>query len=345
MKIAGVAAAFPDRKVSNEQVIDLIKQKTSRFEGDLKQALRKVALTLKYIGVKERRWMSEKDYSFDYIEQAVNTALDRAGLNKQSVDLLIFASVDKRLLEPGQSFFVAKAMGMKCECFDLTEGCGGWVRATHICQSYLKTGVYKNVLLVTAEFAAHENQALSFNYELRREEDLEWAFAAFSVGEGATATVLTGEGDSWIYDNRTMPEWCTHCVAPVWGDDDHVMKYGESSMAGKGMYRFFSASRLMHELSIGIVQDMIEENPVPVEDLRIFIPHTQSLSGWKEIQRNLNKDIPYTYLLPEYGNLVNNSMPAGIALAYESENLNRGDKVAGLMTAAGMSFTSYNLTF
>lgn len=55
MKIAGVAAAFPERRVTNDHVLDLIKENSSSFEGNLDRTLRKVGLTLNYIGIKERR--------------------------------------------------------------------------------------------------------------------------------------------------------------------------------------------------------------------------------------------------------------------------------------------------
>ncbi|MCG8536254.1 MAG: hypothetical protein MI808_14295 [Pseudomonadales bacterium] len=345
MKIAGVAAAFPERRVTNDHVLDLIKENSSSFEGNLDRTLRKVGLTLNYIGIKERRWLGEKDHSFEYTEQAVQSAMKRAGVGKDDIDLLIFASVDKRVAEPGMSFFVAKALGMKCECFDITEGCGGWVRATRIAQSYLKTGEFQTILIVTAEYTAHENQALHLNYCLKDEADLDWAFSAYTVGEGSTATVMTADENDWTYDNRSYPEWCTHCLAPLWHEDAQTMQYGESSMSGKGMHKFVSEAKVMQELSFDLVQSMIVDNAIPIAEVDLFVPHTQTLTVWKDFQRNLKMEIPYTFLLPEYGNLVNNSMAAGIALAYDEKRLQRGQNVAGLMTAAGMSFTMYNFRF
>ena len=82
-----------------------------------------------------------------------------------------------------------------------------------------------------------------------------------------------------------------------------------------------------------------------MEDVDLFIPHTQTLTAWKEIEQALDKKINYQFLLPEYGNLVNNSIPSGIALAEQEGRLKRGDTVAAMMTAAGMSYTLYNFVY
>ena len=346
MKIAGVSAAFPSRKVSNQEVLDLIKQQSPDFDGDIDRAIRRIGLSLKYIGIKERRWLGEKDFAFDYTEAAINKALDQAGLAADSIDLLIFTSVDKRVAEPGMSFFIAKAMGMNCECFDITEGCGGWVRSTRIAQAYLNAGIYKNVLIVTAEYTNHEGEPLFSNFSLNNVEELDWAFASYTVGEGSTATILNKDDEDWYYENISKPEWADLCMAPLDEDNPQVLQMNEVSMEGKGKYRFVSYSQKMHELSFDLVQDMVLNNRALVADeVDLFIPHTQTLTVWKDLEKTLGYKLPYIYLLPEYGNLVNNSMAAGLSVALEQGRLKRGDNVSGLMTAAGMSFTLFNFNY
>ena len=67
---------------------------------------------------------------FAHTDQVINEALRRANMSRDDIDLLIYTGLDKRVAEPGQSFFIAKAMGMlRAQCFDITEGCGSWTRA------------------------------------------------------------------------------------------------------------------------------------------------------------------------------------------------------------------------
>ncbi|MBI2732193.1 MAG: 3-oxoacyl-ACP reductase, partial [Aquabacterium sp.] len=146
MHIAGVAFAYPERTVSNTDMLQIVAdQSREGFQGDLNAALQTIEFYLNYIGSVNRHWLAEGEQAFTYTERAINQALAQAGLEKDDIDLLIHASVDKRVIEPAMAFFVAKAMGMhKTQCFDVTEACGSWTRATQIAQAFLASGQFKN---------------------------------------------------------------------------------------------------------------------------------------------------------------------------------------------------------
>ncbi|MGC4059629.1 MAG: 3-oxoacyl-[acyl-carrier-protein] synthase III C-terminal domain-containing protein [Aquabacterium sp.] len=348
MNISGVAFACPDRTVSNAEMLQIVAdQSKDGFEGDLDAALQTIAHYLHYIGSVNRHWLDQGEQGFKYTERAINEALDKAGLHKDDIDLLIHASVDKRVIEPAMAFFVAKAMGMdKTQCFDVTEACGSWTRATQIAQSFLATGLFRNILIVTAEYASHEGQPLSKNHKLSKMADLEWAFASYTVGEGSTATVLTADdAKPWRFDNRTFTQWADLCMSPIVEDDLETMRLNKLSMAGKGCMRFMSYGKKMQDNTIGDLEEMMRENPIPVNEVDLFIPHTNTLTAWRDLEKRLGVKVPYMFMLPEYGNLVTNSVPAALAVAEQEGRLERGHKVTALMTAAGMSYTRYNFVY
>lgn len=347
MHISGIAAAFPKRQVTNDEVVELIRANSEKtFDGDLEKTLKTIGVMLKKTGTKTRHWLGKTDTAFEYTEKAVMAALDKAQLHVDDIDLLIYASVDKRVIEPGMGFLTAKALGMTTtQCFDVTEGCGGWVRATQLAQLYLDAGIHKHILIVTGEYGIHDS-ALSNNLCIEKYDDLQWALAAYTVGEGSTATVLTADPEKpWEHVNRSLPQLADLCIVPCYDDDPQVMRMKDVNIAGKGQYRFVSYAQQMHEQSFALVCDMLVNNGIDPEDMDLFIPHTQSVNPWKQLQKSLDKAIPFSFLLPEYGNLANNSMPAAIALAAEAGRIQRGDKICGLMTAAGMSFTIFNLIY
>ncbi|HET8869888.1 MAG TPA: 3-oxoacyl-[acyl-carrier-protein] synthase III C-terminal domain-containing protein [Aquabacterium sp.] len=348
MHISGVSFAFPQRTVSNEEMLQIVAdQSREGFQGDLNVALQTIEHYLNYIGSKNRHWLAEGEQAFTYTERAINEALDQAGLEKDDIDLLIHASVDKRVIEPAMAFFVAKAMGMhKTQCFDVTEACGSWTRATQIAQAFLASGEFKNVLIVTAEYASHEGQPLAQNHKLTSLADLEWAFASYTVGEGSTATVLTADDQKpWQFDNRTFTQYADLCMSPIIDDDLETMRLKDLSMAGKGRLRFMSYGKKMQDNTIKDLEEMMRENPIPVDEVDLFIPHTNTLTAWRDLEKRLGKKVPYLFMLPEYGNLVTNSVPAALATAQKEGRLERGHKVTALMTAAGMSYTRYNFVY
>lgn len=348
MHISGVAFAFPERTVSNSEIINIVSERSKdTFEGDLDAALQTIEFYLKYIGSENRHWLDKGEQSFTYTERAINEALAKAGLDKGDIDLLIHASVDKRVIEPAMSFFIAKGMGMdKTQCFDVTEACGSWTRATQIAQSFLASGLFKHILIVTAEYASHEGQPIAQNHQLNKMSDLEWAFASYTIGEGSTATVLSrDDAKPWAYENRTFTQWADLCMVPVNTEDGQTMNFNGISLAGKGALRFVSYGKKMQDNTINDLEEMMRENPIPVDELDLFIPHTNTLTAWHELEKRLDKKVPYMFMLPEYGNLVTNSMPAALATAEKEGRLERGHKVGALMTAAGMSYTCFNFAY
>lgn len=350
MKISGIAYAFPERVVSNQDIIQMVREGSeSSFDGNLGRALQSVNIYLNHIGAKNRRWLGTEDKAFDYTERAVNEALSQANLERSDIDLLIYASIDRRVLEPAMAFFVAKALGLhNAQCFDVTEACSSWTRATQVAQAFLEGGLYKNILIVTSEYVHHGVKDKIDSFKISDIEELEWAFSSFTVGEGSTATVLTKDASTpWVYHNRTMSDMADLCLIPLYDDDPQTMHMNHVSMAGRGKNRFVSYGREIQERSLSEIAKLMRENDLPADEVDLFIPHTQNMAWWRVIEKKLalEKPIPFFFLMPDYGNLVNNSIPSGIAMAIEQGRLKRGDKVSALMTAAGMSFTLYNFTY
>ena len=69
MKIAGVACAFPPRQVSNQDILQMVRERSEAgFEGDLDFTLQQVDFFLNYIGIKHRRWLGDSDFAFEYTD-------------------------------------------------------------------------------------------------------------------------------------------------------------------------------------------------------------------------------------------------------------------------------------
>jgi acyl-CoA:acyl-CoA alkyltransferase len=350
MHIAGISFAAPSQVVNNQDIQELIrKHSEGLYEGKLDRLLQTVGLFLNHIGAKERRWLAEGETSFDVTQRAVDQALSMAQLQRADIDLLIFASVDRRVLEPATANLMAKALGMPhVQCFDVVEACSSWIRATQIAQAFLELGMHQRIMVITAEYPHHGLPTDIEKFKISDANELEWAFPYFTVGEGSTATVLTHSTDQkWRYNNRTRSDLSDLCMFPLYEEHPQTSHLGSVSMVGQTPNRFMSFGREIQVQSLGVIVDMMRTNPIAPDKVDLFIPHTQNVSWWHTIEKKLGLDapVPYFFLMPEYGNLVSNSIPAGISLAREQGRLKRGDQVAGLMTAAGMSFTLMNLTY
>src|SRR6185503_7850353 len=83
--------------------------------------------------------------ALDTILAAMEDALSRAGMAPDDIDLLIYCGVGRGFLEPANSYFFARARGMKTtNCFDVTDACMSWVRAMQIAHLLLREGAFRN---------------------------------------------------------------------------------------------------------------------------------------------------------------------------------------------------------
>jgi 3-oxoacyl-[acyl-carrier-protein] synthase III len=299
MNIEGLASSFPERVVTNDEVIARLAHDSAATHepGALAQTLRVVSRCLEYTGIQTRRWLSPGESPFAHVETAVRRCLGQAGARATDVDALIFASVDRRVLEPGESFFIAKALGMReTQCFDILEACNGWSRAAHVADALIRTRQVRNVLVVTAEFTAHEREWVTSAYRLKSSADLEWAFPSYTLGESASATLFTADdGKPWSFDFRARPDFADACMLPLDDYPDVMTRMGHASKAGLGGKRFVSYGRRLHQAGFATGMELLGKYRELKDDVKIVIPHSHSQRCWVEAAGLLALDVPFYF--------------------------------------------------
>ena len=274
--------------------------------------------------------------------------MPRAGrVRAIDVDALIFASIDRRVLEPGESFFIAKALGMRAtQCFDILEACNGWSRAAQVADALIRARQLRSVLIVTAEFTAHEGEWITSSYGLKSSADLEWAFPSYTLGESASATLLTADdANPWHFDFRSRPECADVCMIPLDDYSDAMVRMGPTTKAGLGGRRFVSYGRRLHQAGFAIGLELLGNYRQLKDDVKIVIPHSHSRKAWIDAAHMLDLDVPFYFVYPTYGNLMTGSVPCALSLAIDEGRVERGDTVFALVPAAGMSLASYTFRY
>jgi 3-oxoacyl-[acyl-carrier-protein] synthase III len=349
VNIEGLASSFPERLVANDEVVARLEQGSADTHepGTLAQTLKVVSRCLEYTGIQTRRWLSPGESPFAHVDGAVRRCLAQAGVRATDVDALIFASVDRRVLEPGESFFIAKALGMReTQCFDILEACNGWSRTAHVAEALIRTRQVRNVLVVTAEFTAHEGEWVSSSYRLTSSADLEWAFPAYTLGESASATLLAADdGNPWSFDFRARPEFADACMLPLDDYPEPMTRMGSTTKAGRGGRRFVSYGRRLHQAGFATGMELLGKYRELKDDVKIVIPHSHSQRCWIDAADTLGLAIPFYFVYPRYGNLVTGSVPCALSLAIEEGRVERGDRVFAIVPAAGMSLASYTFRY
>jgi len=350
MKLESVAVSFPSRKLTNDDIVTLIEEESkSTFEGNLNKALRQISLLLGYTGANERHWLDKGEDRMDYIVDSVKKALKDGDCNKKDIDLLIYAGVDRRLRGLGDAILVAKAVGMKnIQCFDILDACMSWTTAVEAAYALLNNQGYKHIMVVSAEFnQTRENgPAYPAIFRLRNLEQLEWTFPGFTVGEAATATILSHyPGSKWEFSFSTRSDLADLCTIPLPGYESYCAL--SDKIGRNGPYRFTSFGREMYEYgkpeAVNVFRELSKK--VPIEDIKAIFPHTSSKRDWDTGAKEVGVEKLLYNIYPEYGNVVSASVPAGMALAIQEGRIKRGDRIAGWVASAGMSFAAYSFIY
>jgi 3-oxoacyl-[acyl-carrier-protein] synthase III len=340
MIIESVAASLPERVVCNEEVVDLIRFNSKRFDGDLRRATRIVHTLLDRSGLITRHWQSQGEKPFDHLAQAISSAMHGSSLRYADVDLLIYVGVGS-FRERVNSYMVAKVLGfLKAECFDLMDACMSWTRAIHLVDSLFKTRRYRNALIVNAEFNMTSGGPLfPANFSLESAAQLDHVLPSYTIGEAATATLLRPD----LWDNfkiafRSKPELADLCTIPDPGFEQFCRLTDATGKLGVGRFTALGAE-LHHHLDQEIPH-LLSSAGVKVDEADIVFTHTSSSADWHRAGAKNGFAEKIYHMYPYTGNVVSASIPAALAEARKEGRLETGDRAMFLMGSAGMSFAA-----
>src|SRR5690606_10405483 len=139
-RISGLGYFLPDNVVTND---DLTKIMDTSDEWIQERT-----------GILERRWVvpGSGETTSSMGVKAAKVAIDRAGIDKNDIDFIIFATLSPDYYFPGPGVLVQRELGIKTVgALDIRNQCSGFVYALSIADQYIKTGMYKNILVIGSE--------------------------------------------------------------------------------------------------------------------------------------------------------------------------------------------------
>jgi 3-oxoacyl-[acyl-carrier-protein] synthase III len=347
MKIVGISHQYPSKVVTNADICEIIKNRSKFYEKEnLDLSVKMVDRLFKLSGAKERRWLEHGEPWFPYVKRACENAMTDAQLSPGEIDCVIYCSIYKTVLEPSMSSLIGKSLGLlHASCFDVNEACGSWVRAVSFAQLLLKAGEYKKILLITNEAFANDICYGTGTLNFKSVQDLDWAFPSFTLGASVTATIFVDSSEDWKIRYGADNSFSDYVLLPLDWPTDIEHTIGEVSSKGQGANIFSCRGSALQNESIDYVSQFLNVDREALIDSDIFLPHTHSYTVYVTILKNIQVDIKPYPLFPKFGNIVTNSLPAGIADAISNGKIKRGSKVFMFMTASGLSLSTLSFIF
>lgn len=290
-------------------------------------------------GIKERRHVvrGDGDTTTTMGVKAAKIAIERAGIDKDDIDFIVFATLSPDYYFPGPGVLVQRDLGIKTVgALDVRNQCSGFVYAVSIADQYIKTGMYKNVLVIGSELHSHgldmttRGRGVSVIFGdgagaaiLTREED---------TTKGILSTHLHSEGQHAEELSLIAPGMGNRWVTDIMEDNDPNDESYFPHM--NGQFVFKNAVVRFSE----VIVEGLEKNKLKATDIDLLVPHQANLRISQFIQKKfqLSDDQVFNNIM-KYGNTTAASIPIALTEAWEEGKVKSGDVV--VLAAFGSGFT------
>lgn len=322
-KITGLGFYVPDNVVTND---DLSKIMDTNDEWIQERT-----------GIKERRHIIRgQDTTTSMGVKAAKIAIERSEISNDDIDFIIFATISPDYYFPGPGVELQKELGLKTiGALDIRNQCSGFVYALSIADQFIKTGMYKNILVVASEV-----QSLGLDITTRGRG------VSVIFGDGAGAVVVSrSNDDSRILSTHLHSEgehakelavlapgmggrWITDILADNNPDDESYFPYMNGQFVFKHAVVRFSE----------VINEGLQANNLQVSDIDMLIPHQANLRISQFIQKKFGlTDDQVFNNIQKYGNTTAASIPIALTEAWEQGKIKKGDTI--VLAAFGSGFT------
>lgn len=339
-----VVVALPSRCVTNEDVLlEIARESPKTREAERAAAIVDRALTS--IGTRQRYWLDSGETSLDVTLKACRDALASAQ-GEGAIDAVIYASVFSEIVEPAAANLIAARLGLhEAEAFDMKAACDGWMKALKVANAMISSGIYRRVLIVNSEFSLVPGYAIRPHlFSLSSPDELQWRLPAYTIGEAATATIVSGDANTeqWSFTTTTRNELNDLCSVT----SQFYKRVSETDKLAKdGPGWFTSWAGDLSAAGVPLAVDTFRRSGIKAESVDILFTHASGTKDWKNIAGQIGLQQQLYDIHPRCGNLVSASVPAAMALAIADGRLNRGDKVAALVASAGMCASAVQFAY
>ncbi|HXK60905.1 MAG TPA: 3-oxoacyl-[acyl-carrier-protein] synthase III C-terminal domain-containing protein [Acidobacteriota bacterium] len=338
MKILSIAYALPSKKVTNEDLIEeILERNRGRMAESERESLRaRLNRFFAMSGSQTRFHRDNGERAIDLALRAGNEALEKAGVSREDVDLLIYAGVGRGWVEPATAnLFQSELKLRSATCFDVLDACASWIRSLAIAKTFLAQKVHKLIMILNCECNFREYA----NFDIANAQDLENSFSAFTIGEAATATLVTSreDEDDSFFSFKTWGEKHGLCKIALPNADDFSPSNGNGHTL-KPMAFFTAPSELLSFTIRKLVSHYKESEALASRFYDLIVGHAVSVSSTARAVALMSLDPSRVFdTHARFGNTVSASLPLGLAVAEQEGRLTRGMRVLLVMGSAGVT--------
>ena len=321
-KVVGLGHHVPERVITNEYLST--KMDTSN------------EWIIERTGIRERRWMDPaKDTVANMAAKATRMALERAKLTEKDIDFIVLATITPDYFFPGSGVLLQRELGLdgSIAALDIRNACSGFIYALSVADQFIKTGMYKTVLVIGGEI---QSTALDITTRGRN--------TAVIFGDGAGACILQAASKQGILsthlhsDGRFAEELYVKDPGSSRPHEerqpDQILDTSTFKVVMNGNQVFKHAVVRFKE----VIEEALHVNGFKPEDITLLVPHQANLRISQFIQEKLGLSDAQVYNnIMRYGNTTAASIPIALSEAWAEGKIKENDLIC--LAAFGSGFT------
>ena len=326
-RIAGVGHYVPENVVTNDDLAAIMDTSDEWIQ--------------ERTGIKERRWVPEGSEDTPSVmgTKAAKKAIANAGIKPEDIDFIIFATLSPDYYFPGPGVMVQEQLGLdNIGALDVRNQCSGFVYGLSVADQFIRTGTYKNILLIGSEL-----------HSLGLDKTTRGRGVTVIFGDGAGAVVLQpteeeGKGllTSHLHSegkhakelaliSPSTSDWVDGIIAK--NDPEDISYYPYMN----GNFVFKHAVTRFQE----VIYEALQATGYKPEDIDMLIPHQANLRISQFIQAKMKLPAEKVFNnIMKYGNTTAASIPIALSEAVEQNRIKDGDLVCFAAFGSGFTWAS-----
>jgi 3-oxoacyl-[acyl-carrier-protein] synthase III len=322
--IAGTGSCLPDRLLTNDDLAQMVDTNDEWITART--------------GIKQRHIAHNSETTAVLATQAARKALEAAKVEPCDVDMIIVGTITPEMVFPATACFVQDELGAKnASAFDVTAACSGFLYALSIGTEFIRSGNYKNVLVIGAETLSKIT-----NYHDRA--------SCILFGDGAGAALLQRS------EEQNVGVLCNKLGADGSGWKSlNCQAYGSRHPVGKpledeAMAYMYINGREVYQLAvrriIETMQACLDDAGLKTSDIKKFIPHQMNARIIESVAKRMDFTDEQIFInIDKIGNTSAASIPIALDECVRAGQISRGDKIVMVAFGAGLTWAGSVVSF
>jgi len=337
-KIAGIGMYVPEKVVTNNE----LKQYMDTDDQWIQERT----------GIQERHYAHRTEETTTTMAvEAASIAIKRAGISAADIDFIVFATLSPDYYFPGCGVLLQRAMKTKdIGALDVRNQCSGFLYALSVADQFIKTGMYKNILVVGSE---KHSFGLDFTTRGRN------ISVIFGDGAGAVVLQATENEQSGILSTHLHSDGESAEILAMYNPGTHANHWAEKNYAAfdeaeigqmfmshtmidqAQNFPFMDGQSVFKKAVVKfpeVIMEALYKNGYNPSDINLLIPHQANLRISQFVQQKLKlRDDQVYNNIQHYGNTTAASVPIALCEAWQKGMIKEGDLVC--LAAFGSGFT------